>query len=310
MLGAIPFQPNEVVLHTDRSLLPNRRRAWASWNFHLQDEPVDRSTVTYHMNRLQSLRSDPDFCVTLNRTEAIDPDSVIRVAALRPSSVHSGRPGRAEALERGQRRRAHPLLRRLLGLRLPRGRCGLGLACLCSIRQVPPVTASAALRRLGPPSPPRTRRARVPLPALHELPRPGRAAGGPRPSAPVVGASRRPPALVLGGRTTSRRRTRWSRSGCLTRRSHLRTPASTRSASTTALTPPESTWRRCSPRSPTRPGASGTRTTLDSLRHDGPTRAFHVSPFLGMDSAVQNPPHASPGDTPARTHREPPRRSR
>ncbi len=79
VLGAIPYQPNEVVLHTDRSLLPNRRRAWASWNYHLQDAPVDRSTVTYHMNRLQSLDAGPDFCVTLNRTETIDPDSVIRV---------------------------------------------------------------------------------------------------------------------------------------------------------------------------------------------------------------------------------------
>ena len=79
VLGAIPYQPNEVVLHTDRSLLPRRRRAWASWNFHLADEPVDRSTVTYHMNRLQSLGSAPDFCVTLNRTNAIDPESVIRV---------------------------------------------------------------------------------------------------------------------------------------------------------------------------------------------------------------------------------------
>ena len=79
VLGAIPYQPNEVALHTDRSLLPNRRRAWASWNFHLDGQPSDRSTVTYHMNRLQSLRSTAEFCVTLNRTDDIDPDSVIRV---------------------------------------------------------------------------------------------------------------------------------------------------------------------------------------------------------------------------------------
>ena len=78
VLGAIPYQPNDTVLHTDESLLPRRRRAWASWNFHLQDKPADRTTVTYHMNRLQSLRADREFCVTLNRTEAIDPDSVIR----------------------------------------------------------------------------------------------------------------------------------------------------------------------------------------------------------------------------------------
>jgi uncharacterized protein len=79
VLGAIPYQQNEAVLHTDRSLLPRRRRAWASWNFHLRDEPVGRTTVTYHMNRLQSLGARDEFCVTLNQTEAIDPDSVIRV---------------------------------------------------------------------------------------------------------------------------------------------------------------------------------------------------------------------------------------
>ena len=77
ILGAIPYQPNEAVLHTDRRQLPRRRRAWASWNFHLDDEPADRTTVTYHMNRLQSLRSRSELCVTLNRTEQIDPESVI-----------------------------------------------------------------------------------------------------------------------------------------------------------------------------------------------------------------------------------------
>ena len=55
ILGAIPYQANDVVLHTDRRLLPRRRRAWASWNFHLLDDPPPRSTVTYDMNRLQSL---------------------------------------------------------------------------------------------------------------------------------------------------------------------------------------------------------------------------------------------------------------
>ena len=78
VLEAIRYQPNDVVLHTDHSLLPRRRRAWASWNYHLQDEPVGRTTVTYHMNRLQTLDADREFCVTLNRTGAVDPDKVIR----------------------------------------------------------------------------------------------------------------------------------------------------------------------------------------------------------------------------------------
>jgi predicted NAD/FAD-binding protein len=78
LLGAIPYQPNEAVLHTDRTLLPRRRRAWASWNYHLLADPPGKSTVTYHMNRLQALDTDTQFCVTLNRTSAIDPEKIIR----------------------------------------------------------------------------------------------------------------------------------------------------------------------------------------------------------------------------------------
>jgi predicted NAD/FAD-binding protein len=77
ILSAIPYQPNEAVLHTDRRLLPRRRAAWSSWNYHLLDEPTGTSTVTYHINTLQQLRSPRQLCVTLNRTEAIDPEKVI-----------------------------------------------------------------------------------------------------------------------------------------------------------------------------------------------------------------------------------------
>ncbi|HWJ51635.1 MAG TPA: FAD-dependent oxidoreductase [Solirubrobacteraceae bacterium] len=77
-LGAIPYQLNEAVLHTDSSLLPRRRAARAAWNFHLLREPKPLSTVTYYMNHLQRLQADRDFCVTLNRTEAIDPAKIIR----------------------------------------------------------------------------------------------------------------------------------------------------------------------------------------------------------------------------------------
>ena len=78
LLRAIPYQSNEAVLHTDRSLLPRHRRAWASWNYHLDTGVTGRCTVTYHMNHLQSLRADREFCVTLNRTAAIDPERIIR----------------------------------------------------------------------------------------------------------------------------------------------------------------------------------------------------------------------------------------
>lgn len=86
VLGAIEYQPNETVLHTDTSLMPRRRRAWASWNFHLMEgagrrndaRGPGRTTVTYDMNRLQRLDSPQRYLVTLNRTEAIDPARIIR----------------------------------------------------------------------------------------------------------------------------------------------------------------------------------------------------------------------------------------
>jgi uncharacterized protein len=79
VLGAIPYQRNEAVLHTDSTLLPRRRAARAAWNFHLLREPKPLTTVTYYMNHLQRLAgTDEDFCVTLNRGEIIDPARVIR----------------------------------------------------------------------------------------------------------------------------------------------------------------------------------------------------------------------------------------
>jgi len=78
LLGAIDYQPNEAVLHTDSTLLPRRRAARSAWNFHLLREPKPLSTVTYYMNHLQRLAAEEDFCVTLNRTEAIDPAKIIR----------------------------------------------------------------------------------------------------------------------------------------------------------------------------------------------------------------------------------------
>jgi len=78
LLGAIPYQRNEAVLHTDASLLPRRRAAWASWNFHLGEEPAEGSTVSYWMNNLQGLDSERQYLVTLNRAEAIDPAKAIR----------------------------------------------------------------------------------------------------------------------------------------------------------------------------------------------------------------------------------------
>ncbi|HET9739206.1 MAG TPA: FAD-dependent oxidoreductase [Solirubrobacteraceae bacterium] len=108
ILGAFPYQPNEAVLHTDRSLLPRRRRAWASWNYHLLDEPSGLPTVTYHMNRLQSLRSDRELCVTLNRTAAIDPAHVIRrISYAHPVYTAAGMQAQTRHREISGQRRTH-----------------------------------------------------------------------------------------------------------------------------------------------------------------------------------------------------------
>ncbi|WP_434928480.1 NAD(P)/FAD-dependent oxidoreductase [Shewanella sp. HL-SH8] len=84
VLSAMEYQNNEVVLHTDITLLPKRKAAWASWNYRLDgDDKVpmgDRpASVTYNMNILQCLpKGAPTFCVTLNQTGLIDESKILR----------------------------------------------------------------------------------------------------------------------------------------------------------------------------------------------------------------------------------------
>ena len=78
VLGAIRYQRNEVVLHTDTSLLPRARRAWAAWNYHVLAEAGAPVALTYNMNILQALHSAHTFCVTLNRNNEIAPDKIIK----------------------------------------------------------------------------------------------------------------------------------------------------------------------------------------------------------------------------------------
>ena len=77
VLSAIAYQENEAVLHTDETLMPRRRKAWASWNYHLPADERERVAVTYNMNILQGLEAKRQYLVTLNDDSAIDPDSVI-----------------------------------------------------------------------------------------------------------------------------------------------------------------------------------------------------------------------------------------
>ena len=92
----------------DASLLPRRRRAWASWNFHLEDEPADRTKVTYHMNRLQSLDSERELCVTLNKSDAIDEARVICAREFgHPVFTHAGLGAQSRWAEISGVRRTH-----------------------------------------------------------------------------------------------------------------------------------------------------------------------------------------------------------
>lgn len=77
VLSAIPYQANEAVLHTDTRLLPNRRLAWASWNYLMPDGPGGRVSLTYNMNKLQNIDCAETLCVTLNSSERIAPDRTL-----------------------------------------------------------------------------------------------------------------------------------------------------------------------------------------------------------------------------------------
>ncbi|MCR9244584.1 MAG: FAD-dependent oxidoreductase [bacterium] len=83
LLAAIPFQSNDVVLHTDTRLMPRRRDAWAAWNYRLAAESSaggddGTATVTYDMNALMGLSTTERYLVSLNSTAAIAPEKIVR----------------------------------------------------------------------------------------------------------------------------------------------------------------------------------------------------------------------------------------
>ena len=79
VLGGFDYTTNQVVLHTDERLLPDAKRAWASWNVEMPDchRLGDALTMTYHMNRLQSLPGPVQYCVSVNPGDQVRPDRVI-----------------------------------------------------------------------------------------------------------------------------------------------------------------------------------------------------------------------------------------
>ncbi len=78
VLGAIPYQANDVTLHTDAGQMPRRKRLWSAWNYHLAKNPENRATVSYNMNILQSLPGDTQYLVSLNRNDELPERAVVR----------------------------------------------------------------------------------------------------------------------------------------------------------------------------------------------------------------------------------------
>jgi predicted NAD/FAD-binding protein len=78
VLGAMPFQENLAILHTDERLMPSRRAVWASWNSHVPRTRGDSVAVTYNMNILQGLKSSTQYLVTLNHVQAIREERIIK----------------------------------------------------------------------------------------------------------------------------------------------------------------------------------------------------------------------------------------
>jgi uncharacterized protein len=78
VLEAFSYRPNDVILHTDSSVLPNKKLGHASWNYYLPKIQTSRVAVTYHMNILQNINSPESFLVSLNMDELIDPKKIIK----------------------------------------------------------------------------------------------------------------------------------------------------------------------------------------------------------------------------------------
>ena len=121
-LSALRYQSNRAVLHTDVNLLPTERRAWASWNYHRLEAERDEATLTYYLNRLQGIDSATPVLVTLNHDDGHRPRQGTGPHGVRPPGAGPGCGTGQDPPRRDQRHPAHLVRRRLLGLRLSRGR--------------------------------------------------------------------------------------------------------------------------------------------------------------------------------------------
>jgi predicted NAD/FAD-binding protein len=194
VLGEFPYGRSVAVLHTDESLLPRRRRAWASWNYRLTGDSAAPATVTYNMNILQRLKARHTYCVTLNDRERIDEKRILGEFVYLHPLFNTRRPVPAWRIAH---RQSDQLLRRLLGQRLSRRRRAKrarrregdrsdryeessrswGYLPFSYILSYARCSLLMPLRRNGSPPSPRTEKTRVSQPPLHAVRRSRRTAG-------------------------------------------------------------------------------------------------------------------------------------
>lgn len=77
LLGAIKYQPNRAVLHTDAACLPHNRRTWSAWNYQSRGGSAPEVCVHYLINKLQPLPFSRPVIVSLNPIDEPDPARVI-----------------------------------------------------------------------------------------------------------------------------------------------------------------------------------------------------------------------------------------
>lgn len=83
-LSKIAYQPNDVVLHADASVMPKRKLCWSSWNYsETRDKKNDRIDLTYWMNSLQPIPANDPHFVTLNTTRPIREELIYDQVTLR-----------------------------------------------------------------------------------------------------------------------------------------------------------------------------------------------------------------------------------
>lgn len=108
ILGAITYQANETVLHSDRAILPRNRKAWAAWNAYIPSSADGQCTVSYCMNLLQGIDSPEPFVVSLNRTADINPAKIIaRMAYAHPLYSHRSVAAQTRRAEISGQRHTH-----------------------------------------------------------------------------------------------------------------------------------------------------------------------------------------------------------